>query len=194
MTTQARHARWFLAFLVTLFATVVGLLSAAPASGAPAAYTCDPPAYTYDAPVRLSTSHPSDGPARASPACPGVASWVSHASVGWFGVAAEAGAGAENVVNGVRLRAQLTGEEIAGGHAFDKHVVELGEFPGVANRSQFAGVIEDVVTNGEMRTLSGGRTGYWQNGTVVIRNPGAVDGGTAFRPKTGYDYFVNTLH
>ncbi|MHC5797059.1 hypothetical protein ACVXZ4_12950 [Lacisediminihabitans sp. FW035] len=108
--------------------------------------------------------------------------------------AANTGAGAENVVNGVRLRAQLTGEEIAGGHAFDKHVVELGEFPGVANRSQFAGVIEDVVTNGEMRTLSGGRTGYWKNGTVVIRNPGAVDGGTAFRPRDGYDYFLNTLH
>ena len=108
--------------------------------------------------------------------------------------AAETGAGAENVVNGVRLRAQLTGEEIAGGHAFDKHVIDLGEFPAVTTRSQFAGVIEDVVTNGEMRTLSGGRTGYWQNGTVVIRNPRAVDGGTAFRPKTGYDYFLDSLH
>lgn len=94
MTTQARHARWFLAFLVTLFAAVVGLFSAAPASGAPAAYTYDPPAYTYDAPVRLLTSHASDGPARASPAGPGVASWVSHTSVGRFGVAAETGAGA----------------------------------------------------------------------------------------------------
>ena len=111
-----------------------------------------------------------------------------------LGSSTAAGAGAENVVNGVRLRAQLAGEEIAGGHAFDKHVVELGEFPGVSSRSQFAGVIEDVVTNGEMRALSGGRTGYWQNGTVVIRNPGAVDGGTAFRPKNGYDYFLNTLH
>jgi hypothetical protein len=29
--------------------------------------------------------------------------------------------------------------------------------------------------------------------TVVIRNPSAVDGGTAFRPTSGYDYFLN-LH
>jgi hypothetical protein len=50
------------------------------------------------------------------------------------------------------------------------------------------------VTNGEMRTLSNGRTAYWYDGTVVIRNPGAADGGTAYRPTDGYDYFVNTLH
>ena len=93
-----------------------------------------------------------------------------------------------------RLRAQLTGEEISGGHAFQKHVIDQAEFPGITTRRQFASHIEDVVLNGEMRTLSSGRTGYWQNGTVVIRNPGAVDGGTALRPTTGYDYFLNTLH
>jgi hypothetical protein len=37
-------------------------------------------------------------------------------------VAARTGTtGADDVLNGVRLRAQLTGEEIAGGHAFGKH-------------------------------------------------------------------------
>lgn len=101
-----------------------------------------------------------------------------------FGVAAEAGAGADNVVNGLRRRAQLTGDEIAGGHAVDKHVTELGEFPGITTRGQFARTIEDVVTNGEMRSLSGGRTAYWNDGTVVIPNPGAADGGTAFRRRT----------
>lgn len=105
-------------------------------------------------------------------------------------VAPEAGTGAENVVNGVRLRAQLTGEEIAGGHAFDKHVIELGEYPGITTRSQFASTIEDVVANGESRALSNGRTAFWNDGTVVIRNPGAADGGTAFRPTSGYDYFL----
>jgi RHS repeat-associated protein len=114
--------------------------------------------------------------------------------LGKLAIPAEAGAGADNVVNGLRLRAQLTGDEIAGGHAFDKHVIELGEFPGITTREQFARTIEDVVTNGEMRPLSNGRTGYWYDGTVVIRNPGAVDGGTAFRPTDGYDYFINTLH
>ena len=101
--------------------------------------------------------------------------------------------GADDVLNGVRLRAQLTGEEISGGNAFGKHVVQGGEFPGITTRSQFAQHIEDVVSNGVMRPLSNGRSAYWQNGTVVIRNPNAVDGGTAFRPTNGYDYFLN-LH
>ena len=105
-----------------------------------------------------------------------------------------AGSGADNVVNGVRLRAQLTGKEISGGHAFQKHVVQGGEFPGITTRGQFAAKIESVVTNGEMRPLSGGRSAYWHDGVVVIRNPGAADGGTAFVPKHGYDYFLNSLH
>ena len=99
-------------------------------------------------------------------------------------------AGADDVLNGARLRAQLTGQEISGGHAFGKHVVQGAEFPGITTRSQFAAHIEDVVSNGVMRPLSNGRSAYWQNGTVVIRNPNAVDGGTAFRPTSGYDYFL----
>lgn len=90
----------------------------------------------------------------------------------------------------MRLRAQLAGDEIAGGHAFNKHVVELGEFPGVSTRSQFARIIENTVSNGQMRSLSGGRSAFWQDGVVVIRNPRAPDGGTAFRPNNGYDYFL----
>jgi RHS repeat-associated protein len=103
-------------------------------------------------------------------------------------------AGADNVVDGVRLRAQLTGQEIAGGHAFDKHVLDLGEFPGTRTRAQFASHIEDVVLDGQLRSLGGGRTAFWRDGTVVIRNPRSPDGGTAFRPKDGYDYFLNQLH
>lgn len=89
--------------------------------------------------------------------------------------------------------ARLIGDEISGGHAFDKHVIEQGEFPGVTTRGQFASMIEDAVMNGESRVLSGGRTAYWNDGTVVIRNPGAADGGTAFRPTNGHDYFLG-LH
>jgi hypothetical protein len=88
-----------------------------------------------------------------------------------------------------RANAESIGNEISQGHAFDKHVVERGEFPGVTTREQFAGVIGDTVTNGESRALSGGRTAYWSDGTVVIRDPGTADGGTAFRPTSGYDYF-----
>ena len=98
--------------------------------------------------------------------------------------------GAENIVNGLRLRAQLAGEELAGGHAFVKHVVQQGEFPGIRTRTQFAAHVEDVIVNGRMRSLAGGRTAYWSEGTVVIRNPRAGDGGTALRPKTGFEYFL----
>jgi hypothetical protein len=89
--------------------------------------------------------------------------------------------------------AKLIGDEISGGHAFDKHVIEQGEFPGVTTREQFADMIEDAVMNGESRSLSGERTAYWSEGTVVIRNPDAPDGGTAFRPTNGHDYFLG-LH
>jgi hypothetical protein len=47
--------------------------------------------------------------------------------------------------------------------------------------------------NGDSRALSGDRTAYWSDGTVVIRHPGTEDGGTAFRPASGYDYFLG-LH
>ena len=86
--------------------------------------------------------------------------------------------------------AKRIAEEISGGHAFDKHVVDRGEFPGVTTREQFANLIEDAVMNGESRVLNRGRTAYWSEGTVVIRNPSEPDGSTAFRPPDGYDYFL----
>jgi hypothetical protein len=86
--------------------------------------------------------------------------------------------GASSAANAARLRSQLTAEEIAGGHAFDKHVIQQGQFPGVTTRPQFVTQIENVINNAsEVRPLSNGRTAYWDSssGTVVIRNPGAVD-------------------
>lgn len=92
-----------------------------------------------------------------------------------------------------RADAKLIGEQIAGGHAFDKHVIERQEFPGITTRRQFASMIEDVVIKGEGRVLNAGRTAYWSDGTLVIRNPAAPDGGTTFRPANGHDYFLG-LH
>lgn len=89
-----------------------------------------------------------------------------------------------------RLNIQLTADEIAGGHAYDKHVLEQAEFPGVTTREQFARVIENAITNYEdIAHLSKGRTAYWYEDIVVIRNPNAADGGTAFVPDAGYSYF-----
>ncbi len=105
------------------------------------------------------------------------------------------GAGdAASLANAAKLRGQLTGQEISGGHAFEKHVIQQGEYKdlGITTREQFASHIESVVNNPtSFRELSGGRTAYWDNvsGTVVIRNPKAVDGGTAFRPVNGQAYF-----
>ena len=36
--------------------------------------------------------------------------------------------GAENAVNNPKLNAQLASQEIANGHAFDRHVLQRGEF------------------------------------------------------------------
>lgn len=43
-------------------------------------------------------------------------------------------------------------------------------------------MIEEVIMNGEMRSLSGGRSAYWRDGTIVIRNPRVGGGGVAFGP------------
>ncbi|WP_133719247.1 RHS repeat-associated core domain-containing protein [Methylocaldum gracile] len=107
--------------------------------------------------------------------------------------------GAESAANAARLRGQLAGQEIAGGHAFEKHVLQQGEFQGlgIRTREQFAKHIENVINNPTAtRQLSGGRLAYWDDATstVVIRNPRAADGGTAFQPTLGRKYFDDILH
>lgn len=108
-------------------------------------------------------------------------------------VAAKGAGDAARLANAAKLRGQLTGREISGGHAFEKHVIQKGEYKdlGITTREQFALHIESVVNKPTaFRGLSGGRTAYWDNvsGTVVIRNRKAVDGGTAFRPVNGKAY------
>jgi hypothetical protein len=97
---------------------------------------------------------------------------------------------ASSAAQGARLESQLAAEEIAGGHAFEKHVIDLGEFPGVRTRPQYADMIENVIRDyDDIKHLSAGRTAYWRDGVVVIRNPSAIDGGTAFVPRDGFAYF-----
>jgi hypothetical protein len=94
-----------------------------------------------------------------------------------------------------RLQAQLAAEELAGanGHAFQKHVVEQGEFPGIKTRAQFAELIESVILKGEQRGRADGTTAFWRNGVIVIRNPNSRDGGTVFAPKEGREYFTRNF-
>jgi len=89
------------------------------------------------------------------------------------------------------LKNKLIAEEIAGGHAFTKHVLKNNEFPGFTSL-QFEKHLRSVLNNPtEVKTLVRGRTGYWDQatGTVIVRDPLKNDGGTAFRPITGKIYF-----
>jgi len=101
--------------------------------------------------------------------------------------------GAASAADSQLLKNQLAAKEIAGGHAFDKHVLTRGEYPGwIRTRAQFQSLLEDVINNPtSVRNLQNGRVAYWQDasGTVVIRNPAAADGGTAFQPVSGRTYF-----
>jgi RHS repeat-associated protein len=93
------------------------------------------------------------------------------------------------------LRNKLIAEEISGGHAFTKHVINRNEFPGFS-RCQFEQHIRSILNNPtEMKILTNGRTGYWnqESGTVIIRDPFKGDGGTAFRPDLGKKYYDEWL-
>ena len=105
---------------------------------------------------------------------------------------------ATNIADAPRLRIQLTAQQIAGGHAFEKHVLgvsnpngaEFGGF-GIRTRAQFADHIEGVITNPtRSSSLTNGRNAYYDSAsnTIVITNPRASDGGTAFRPVNGEAY------
>lgn len=45
------------------------------------------------------------------------------------------------------------------------------------------------------RHLDRGRSAYWHeaSGTLVVRNPAAIDGGTAFVPRMGVTHFREVL-
>jgi len=69
----------------------------------------------------------------------------------------DAARGADNVADGLRVRNQLAGQEIAGGHAFGKHAAEFG----FKSPAQMASQVESVMTNPPaVRNMSRGRTAY----------------------------------
>ena len=101
-------------------------------------------------------------------------SWIAAAGAGAVATSADLDLAASALV------IKSTAEQISKGHAFVKHVVERGEFPGIRTREQFAEVIERTMSKAEyVRELSNGRTAYWKDGVIVIRNRAAADGGTA---------------
>jgi hypothetical protein len=121
---------------------------------------------------------------------------VAAGEAGATQVAKKGGAArASSAANASRLSNQLTAQEIANGHAFEKHVIKKGEFPGIKTRQEFQEHIEDVLDSpSDIRYYKDGRVAYLQesSGTVVIRNPGFGES-TAFRPDNWNKYISDIL-
>lgn len=80
-------------------------------------------------------------------------------------------------------------QAISRGHAFNEH---MREFPEFSTQDDFARHIDNIINkHSNAKELGNGRTAYWDDvsGTVVIIDPGDIDGGTAFRPTDGKNYF-----
>jgi hypothetical protein len=106
---------------------------------------------------------------------------------------------ADSVITRGKLHSQLLAEEVANGHAFQKHVVERREFAdlGISTKDQFRGFVERIVSNPAVerrRAIDG--TVYYLDGstkTIVIR--GQRGEATAFRPDkggVGWDNYIKT--
>jgi hypothetical protein len=83
-------------------------------------------------------------------------------------------------------------QAIAGGHAYEKHVVEEKLFPEVKNANDFKELIGKVLANPtHHRKLENDREAYYDkpSNTIVIYNPRARDRGTCFRPSAGLKYY-----
>ncbi len=82
-------------------------------------------------------------------------------------------------------------QQIAKGHAWSKH---KGEFPEFSTEEEFARHIDQIMKKpSSAKKLAKGREAFRddKSKTVVIKDPGNPDGGTAFKPKAGEQYFDN---
>lgn len=80
---------------------------------------------------------------------------------------------------------------IAHGHAFEKHVLDQGQFPGILTPEQFATAMQRIMDNpSASKRLARGRQASWDEatGTVVMVDPHTIDGGTAFKSASGKNY------
>jgi hypothetical protein len=81
---------------------------------------------------------------------------------------------------------------IAGGHAYEKHVVEEKLFPEIKSEADFVALIGKVLANPtHHRDLENDREAFYDkhSNTIIIYNPRAKDKGTCFRPRAGLKYY-----
>jgi hypothetical protein len=107
---------------------------------------------------------------------------------------AELGPAARSAAIGARLRGQLSGQEIAGGHALGTLILDKDQYNSIyiRARAQCSRHIADIVNNtAPYWQLIRGRSAYWQEstGTVLIGSPQSGDGGTAISPTNGRTNF-----
>ena len=112
---------------------------------------------------------------------------------------AKGSAGAESAINQGRLNSQLLAEEVASGHAFQKHVVERKEFAdlGINTKNQFQSFVEKIVSNPaiERRQAVDGTVYYLDTSTKTIVIRGQRGEATAFRPDkggVGWDNYIKS--
>lgn len=112
---------------------------------------------------------------------------------------AKGSSGAESAINQGRLNSQLLAEEVASGHAFQKHVVERQEFAnlGISTKNQFQNFVENIVSNPaiERRQSVDGTIYYLDSSTKTIVIRGQRGEATAFRPDqggVGWDNYIKS--
>ncbi|MEB2872918.1 hypothetical protein [Pseudomonas rhizosphaerae] len=112
---------------------------------------------------------------------------------------AKGSSGAESAINQGRLNSQLLAEEVASGHAFQKHVVERQEFAnlGISTKNQFQNFVENIVSNPaiERRQSVDGTIYYLDSSTKTIVTRGQRGEATAFRPDqggVGWDNYIKS--
>jgi hypothetical protein len=107
--------------------------------------------------------------------------------------------GAESAINQGRLNSQLLAEEVASGHAYQKHVIERREFAdlGISTKNQFQDFIEKIVSDPaiDRRQSVDGTMYYLDNSTKTIVIRGQRGEATAFRPDqggVGWDNYIKS--
>jgi RHS repeat-associated protein len=94
----------------------------------------------------------------------------------------------DNANDARRFHDPYTAGSIAEGHAWRDH---RQHFPEAKNPRDLQRIVQRTMDKGEVKKLDEYRTAYYDRGTntLVVKDVNHTDGGTAFRPDRGADYF-----